>query len=67
VLERAITLEEALERRVPFSEVAQALIEGFGEALNLDFIEQGLGEKERYRAEELRATTYASAEWTHRH
>ncbi len=67
VLERAITLEEALGRLVPFSETVQALIEGFGEALNLDFTGQDLSEKEKSRAEDLRATTYASAEWTYRH
>jgi lipoate-protein ligase A len=66
VLERAITLEEALGRRVLFDEAARALIEGFGEALNLDFAEQGLTEKEKSRAEDLRATRYASMEWTGR-
>ncbi len=67
VLERAITLEEALGRRIDFDHVAGALLNGFAQELNLEFEETLLTAEERSRAEELRATRYAADEWTHRH
>jgi lipoate-protein ligase A len=67
VLARAITLEEALGRRISMARAVGALMTGFAEALNLEFEEASLSEMEMARAEELRATKYTTKEWTHRH
>lgn len=67
VLQRAITLEEALGRVVSFGQVAEAMAAGFAQALNLELREEPLGAEERARAAALRAGKYASDEWTHRH
>ena len=64
---RAITLEEVLGRRVPFARVADALAQGFADALNLQLEPGELGQSERALADELRATKYAADEWTRRH
>jgi lipoate-protein ligase A len=61
---RATTLENSLGRRVEFGEVTAALQQGFAQALNLELVESGLTEKEKARAEELRATKYATERWT---
>jgi lipoate-protein ligase A len=61
---RATTLENSLGRRVELAEVTAALGEGFAQALNLEVVESGLTEKEMARAEELRATKYATERWT---
>jgi lipoate-protein ligase A len=61
--DRAITLEQALGRTVSFEEVAQALAQGFSQALNLELIEGSLSEYELHLAEELYRTRYTADEW----
>jgi lipoate-protein ligase A len=56
---RACTLEEALGRRVPSAEVAQALAEGFAEALHLRLVAGETTPEEQARAGVLRRTRYA--------
>jgi len=63
---RACTLEEAQGRRVPFAEAAQALAEGFAEALHLRLVAGKITADEQARAGELRRTRYATCEWAGR-
>jgi lipoate-protein ligase A len=63
---RAVTLEEVLGRAVPFFEVAQALAEGLGEALNLCLEPGKLTADERARVADLRSSRYANPDWTAR-
>jgi lipoate-protein ligase A len=67
LLGRAITLEEALGRQIGFAEVAEALASGLRDELCLSLKPGSLSPEEQSRAEELRATKYASTEWTERH
>jgi len=60
---RAITLEEALGRAVPVSEVAQALAQGFAEALNLHLEPGPLTGQEQALARQLREEKYAADGW----
>jgi lipoate-protein ligase A len=70
---RATTVEEALvdagtargERPVTWEQAAEALVEGFREALNLDLEPGVLTVEELGWAEELRAERYATHKWTH--
>jgi lipoyl(octanoyl) transferase len=63
---RATTLGEALGRNVAWEEVAEALMRGFAEALNLCFELDALTEEERAWADKLRVEKYAVDAWTHR-
>jgi len=63
---RALTLEEALGRALPFDEVAAALADGLAEALNLHLEPGELTAQEYARAAELRRTRYADDAWTAR-
>jgi lipoate-protein ligase A len=63
---RALTLSEALGREVSWSEAARALAKGFAVGLPVRFIEVGLGETQRRRAETLAAEKYAHSAWTYR-
>jgi lipoate-protein ligase A len=67
VLERAITLEEALGQRVGFGHVAGALRRGFERALNLELEADDLSAEEQTQAAELMAARYAREAWTQRH
>jgi lipoate-protein ligase A len=67
VIERAITLEEALGESIPFERAAEALWQGFSAALNLTFEPADLFPAEADRAEQLRAEKYATRAWTARH
>ncbi len=60
---RAVALDEALGKEVPFEHVAAALAEGFARTLNLTLRPGKLSETELEIAERLR-TRYAGAEWT---
>jgi lipoate-protein ligase A len=62
---RAITIEEALRRPVSWDETADAMAEGFSDALNLSLELGVLTEQERARVEKLRLEKYATDEWTH--
>lgn len=67
VRSRAITLEDALGSHLDASHAAKAIAQGFAQALNLSFEKGVLSLRERTRAEKLRATKYATAEWNERH
>lgn len=62
----ALTLEEALGRRVPYEEAATALAAGFASALNLQFERGSLSAAEIERAHTIRAEKYAHEAWTRR-
>jgi lipoyl(octanoyl) transferase len=67
VCARAITLEEALGEEISMVRAVGSLMAGFCDALNLSLDdESALTAREIARAEELRATKYASDEWTRR-
>jgi hypothetical protein len=63
---RALTLEEALGRVVPFSQAAQALADGFAQALDIGLIPGALTARERELATQLRQSRYAAPGWTAR-
>jgi lipoate-protein ligase A len=63
---RALTLEEALGRAVPFGQAAQALADGFAQALDIGLIPGALTARERKLATQLRHSRYATPEWTAR-
>jgi len=67
VIERAITLEEALGQPILFDQVTDALQQGFAAALDLTFEASDLFPAEAARAEQLRAEKYATTAWTARH
>lgn len=60
--ERAIALDEAVGRVIPFDEVAEALTKGFAKALNLDLKPGVLSPSEFSIADRLRSR-YLSDEW----
>jgi lipoyl(octanoyl) transferase len=66
VVERAITLGEALGRAISFEGAATALAEGFCQALNVRLEEGALSEAEEARAEQLRVEKYTAEGWTAR-
>jgi lipoate-protein ligase A len=63
---RATTLENALARQVPFSEAAQAMVDGFARALNVTLVPGRLTDHEHALAADLRRERYASHAWTAR-
>jgi lipoate-protein ligase A len=60
---RAITLEEAVGRAVSTLEVAEALAQGFAQALNLELEPGQLTHQEQALARGLREEKYADAGW----
>ncbi len=60
---RAVTLSEALGRRVSAGQVAEALAQGFAEALNLDLEPGMLTRQEQDLAGQLREKKYAAQDW----
>jgi len=64
LLERAIALDEVVGRVVPFDEAVEALTQGFGRALNLEFTPEEMSQFEREAAEGL-MSRYTGDEWTH--
>ncbi len=64
VLERAITLESALGRAVAWQEAAQAMAQGFAQALELALAPGDVTEAEWEAARQLRAEKYAAPAWT---
>ncbi len=63
---RAATLESALGQSIAWTEAAQAMVEGFGAALNLTLVKGELTGEERGWLAELRAEKYAHEAWTWR-
>lgn len=66
LLARAATAEELLGRPVAWETAAEAVAEGFREALNLDLTQQDLNPNERRRADQLRRERYTNRAWTER-
>ena len=66
LLDRAITVEGALGKQVPWEIAAHAVSDGFKNTLNVEFSEQDLSDGEKARAEELVANKYANSAWTNR-
>ncbi|MDX1600749.1 MAG: biotin/lipoate A/B protein ligase family protein [Anaerolineales bacterium] len=66
VRQRAATLEQLMERRVTWDEAADALIDGFTEALELSIVPAELTRQEIQRADELQAERRVGTEWTTR-
>jgi lipoyl(octanoyl) transferase len=62
----ALTLEEAVERRVTYEDAAVALASGFATALNLQLEPDVLSVAEIERARAIRAGKYAHDSWTRR-
>ncbi len=63
---RAVTLEEAFGRVLPFTQVAEALADGFARALNLTLVPGRLSDLERALAAQLRRERYTNPDWTGR-
>lgn len=63
---RATTLEKALARRVPFAKAAQAMADGFAQALDVTPVPGALTAHEHAMAAELRHNRYAASDWTAR-
>lgn len=61
---RATTVEQALGRMVTWEEVAEAMVVGFAEELNLHLEPGELTDEERIEAQDLRIEKYATDEWT---
>jgi lipoate-protein ligase A len=66
LLDRATTLETALGRHVTFDQAAEALVAGFSQALDLEFVECGLADAEYAAAARVREAKYACDTWTYR-
>jgi lipoate-protein ligase A len=60
---RAIALDEALGRKVPFDEAAEAIESGFSESLNLEFESGALSDYEIANVVSLKRK-YLGGEWT---
>ena len=66
LLERATTVESALERQVSWESAAQAFIHAFGSQLGLSLIKGKVSESESERTDELVKEKYAHPSWTER-
>jgi lipoate-protein ligase A len=66
VRSRAATAESALGRPVTWDEAVEAMVMGFGSALNLNLAREGLTQQERTWVAEFRANRYANDSWTWR-
>jgi lipoyl(octanoyl) transferase len=68
VRERALTLTDALGRNLSWEQVAEAVVNGFQEAFDVDFGNGAtrLTESEYLRAYQLCTQIYASEQWTRR-
>ncbi len=66
LLSRANTVESALGRVISWVRIAQAFIDGFKEALNLNFIPANLSMDETKLTEQLVSEKYANDEWTYK-
>jgi lipoate-protein ligase A len=63
---RAATVEELLGKPFSWEMTAQAMSEGFRQALDLQFESGGPTHAELARAEELQGERFANAQWTER-
>ena len=63
---RAATVEEGLGRRVVWDEAAGAFVQGFSEALNIEWVDGELSAEEEQAAERWVLERYAHEQWTER-
>lgn len=66
LLERATTVQLALNRTVTWEAAAAAVIEAFAQVLNLDFVREELTAEEKERAGALVEEKYGNPHWTAR-
>ena len=66
LLQKAITLEEAIGHAVSYERVAEALVAGFGQALNVNLVPGQLTPEELTQAARLREERYLCPDWTQR-
>ena len=66
IRERAVTVEELLGRPVPWRQAAEAIIEGFSNALDLSLDPETPTKAEYRRAEMLVSSRYNHSDWTER-
>ena len=66
LLERATTVSAILGHDIPWSDMAQGMINGFQTALDIALIPARLSEEEMKRANELLKEKYANNQWTKR-
>lgn len=63
---RALTVETAIGRAIPWETAAEAFISAFTTALNLSLVQADLSETELASARTLEAEKYAHPDWTYR-
>lgn len=66
LLAHATSVEMVLGKPISWDEAASAFIQGFSQALQIDFQDSSLAEAEMARVDELVAEKYANPEWTAR-
>lgn len=66
LLDHALTVEAVLGRKISWEEAAEAFINGFSQALSIDFIKSDLSERELTRASELVDQKYGNPAWIDR-
>ena len=66
LLERAVTVEGALNHKISWDNAARAFSEAFESTLNLKLTLQKLAGSEKIRAEELVSVKYGNPTWTNR-
>ncbi len=66
VRKRAATLQDALGVIVSWEEVVNALMQGFCDVFNVDFVHDTLTDEEKKQAERLECEVYANDAWTFR-
>jgi lipoate-protein ligase A len=62
---RAITLSDALGTTIAYENVANAIIIGFADTFDVNFIPDSLTLTEQSHADQLTADVYANHDWTH--
>lgn len=66
LIQRAVTVEEALGRRVSWEEAAHSICRGFEAALGLNFARSTISGSETAHAEQLLSEKFGSPAWTRR-
>lgn len=64
LLNRATTVESALQRKISWEEASRAFVQAFKEELKMEFQQMELSTEEISRARELERTKYLNWEWT---
>jgi lipoate-protein ligase A len=61
-----LTLGEVIGKDIDVQDITESLREGFAQALNIRFYEDGLTEAEIRRSQELASVKYGTHQWNHR-